>query len=197
MSKEVQFHSPKNRRRVLVVCHVFSPVNGIAAVKMVHPLWNCSLWGTPVVTLLMLQPESEASSFRSLAVTAQRRDSISVLAMLALGLAHSEQSGSLLIIKWIPWGSNPGMKTWIRKWMPEHIKSAFFQRRKGKACCTERLSEQQAKPSWLFFPLLWHLSICDFLWFALHSAWASATLAWFQLHPVFLVTVWVPSGSWE
>lgn len=59
-----------------------------------------------------------------------------------------------------------GMKQWARQWMPKHVKSAFFQRRKGKTFCAERLSEQQAKPSWLFFPLLWHLSICDFLWFA-------------------------------
>lgn len=69
------------------------------------------------------------------------------------------------------------------------VKSAFLQRRKGETFCTERLSEQQAKPSWLFFPVLWYLSICDCLWFAPCSARASATLAWFQLHSIVPGTV--------
>lgn len=68
------------------------------------------------------------------------------------------------------------------------LKFTFLRRRIGKAFCTGRLSEQQAKPSWLFFfLLLWHLSICDFLWFASHSARASAALAWFNCIQYFLL----------
>ena len=82
----------------------------------------------------------------------------------------------------------------IMKWMPKMQNLHSSREEREKTLCGERLSEQQAQPPMTIFSF----AVTSLhLWFALPSAWASAALAWFLLHPVFLVTVRVPSGPRE
>lgn len=63
--------------------------------------------------------------------------------------------------------------------------------KEGKPCCQERLSEQQAKAAGYFF------LCCDISPFVIASDLLEFCLchsAWSQLHPIFLVTIWGPSG---
>lgn len=64
--------------------------------------------------------------------------------------------------------------------------------KEGKPCCTERLSEQQARAAGYFFSFavtsLPFVTASDLLAFRL------CHLIWSQLHPIFLVTIWGPSG---
>lgn len=64
--------------------------------------------------------------------------------------------------------------------------------KEGKPCGKERLSEQQAGAAGYFF------SLCsDFALFVIASDLLASRLChsvWSQLHPIFLVTIWGPSG---
>lgn len=64
--------------------------------------------------------------------------------------------------------------------------------KEGKSCDKERLSDQQAGDAGYFFPSA-VTSLClrfasDLLAFRLCRS------VWSQLHPIFLVTIWGPSG---
>lgn len=75
MGKLVKFHLLRNRILSLVVCSGvgFSPVNGVAPVKVVRTLKMLSV--VAMVTLFMLRLERVPSSFPNLTVTGQGRDS--------------------------------------------------------------------------------------------------------------------------
>lgn len=63
--------------------------------------------------------------------------------------------------------------------------------KEGKPCCKERLSDQQARAAGYFF------LCCDIALFVIASDLLAFRLyhsVWSQLHPIFLVTIWGPSG---
>lgn len=200
MGKWVKFQSHGNRILVLIIGSRvgFRPVNGITAVKMGHALWKspvlylcgqsphcCGLSGHPLISLSLTANSSERGQGLHPHGTcpapcsewAFRKSLLMSIHEMSASRTESRDEG-------------------VRKWIASDVKSAFFQRRKGKTVCTQRLSEQQAKPSWLFFPLLWHLSICDFLICTAFSLSLGCSRL-ISAPCAISCAVWVPSGPRE